>query len=46
MSKPFPSKDVRVTHQNFDQQPMIYGSITEGKVNPDLAEERSLRDFD
>ena len=43
-----PLKGVDVTHKNFDQVPMPtgYGSIREKKVNPDLAEERTLRDFD
>ena len=37
-----------LTHKTFDQVPMTsgYGSIREKKVNPDLAEERSLKDFD
>ena len=36
-----------LTHQTFDQiKPHAYGSIREKKVNPDLAEERALIDFD
>ena len=40
------SKDL--THKTFDQVPMSagYGSVREKKVNPDLADERSLKDFD
>jgi hypothetical protein len=37
-----------LTHKTFDEVPMAsgYGSVREKKVNPDLAEERSLKDFD
>ena len=36
-----------LTHQNFDLvKSSAYGSIREKKVNPDLAEERVLIDFD
>ena len=35
-----------ITHKDFDQKPVIYGSILEGKVNPDLLEERAKCNFD
>ncbi len=40
-----PRKEL-LTHKNFDQNPITYGSIYEKKVNPDLLEERQKRDFD
>lgn len=35
-------------HKTFDQPrpPLRYGSVKEGKVNPDLQEERDRKDFD
>lgn len=40
-------KKADITHKTFDQHDVgAYGSIREKKVNPDLQEERELRDFD
>lgn len=35
-----------ISHKSFDEHATTHGSIREGKVNPDLAQERSLKDFD
>ncbi len=40
------SKKAPLTHKSFDEHQTVYGSLREGKVNPDLAEERALLDFD